>query len=87
MLAEGVPDAVVLSRAGEVVAFCGRRFGCDNGVIDGIYFLDQFVISEQPSGNKYAGPRKKDVVPFILKSGNGGRIWMKEVWKSINGNA
>lgn len=86
MLAEGVPDAVVLSRAGEVIAPRGRRFGCDDGAIDSIYFLDQFMVSEQPFGNKYAGPRKKDVVPLILKSGNGGRIRMREVWKSINGN-
>lgn len=71
---EGVPDAVVCARAGEVVAFLARGLLLvrDDGAVDFVYAVEEGEVGVEVFGDEDAGAGEQDVVPFILEGGELG---------------
>lgn len=69
MLAEGVPDSVVLTGPSEVVSMAGERFFFlgNDAVEDGVDRAEELLVAVEFFGDKDAWTVEENGVPFILE--------------------
>lgn len=85
MLAERVPNSVVLASPGKMVSATDRSLLLvgDDAVKDGIYILEESMIAVEVFGDENTGAVEKDAVPFILEAclvfQREGTVWREGV--------